>query len=73
MLKLSNILLGSDNPEALVAFYTKVLGPPLMAEGGFTGWGGDGAYLSIGLHSEVHGKNAARPRHLVLRNHRRAG
>jgi len=58
MVKLSNILLGSESPEPLVAFYTKVLGPPTMAEGGFTGWGGDGAYLTIGLHSEVHGKNA---------------
>ena len=58
MLKLNNILLGSDNPEQLVAFYTKVLGPPTMSEGGFTGWGSDGASLAIGFHSEVHGKNS---------------
>ena len=40
MLKLNSILLGSENPEPLVAFYTKILGPPTMEEGGFTGWGG---------------------------------
>ena len=57
MLALKNILLGTENLEPMVAFYTKVLGPPAMSEGGFTGWGGDGAFLTIGLHSEVHGRN----------------
>ncbi|HEV3231493.1 MAG TPA: VOC family protein [Candidatus Dormibacteraeota bacterium] len=57
MLALKNIMLGTDNPEPLVAFYTKVLGAPTMAEGGFTGWGTDGAFLTVGLHSEVHGTN----------------
>ena len=56
MLKFNSILLGTDNPEALVAFYTKVLGAPTMDEGGFTGWGSDAGFLTIGLHSEVHGK-----------------
>jgi catechol 2,3-dioxygenase-like lactoylglutathione lyase family enzyme len=37
MLKFNSILLGTDNPEALVAFYTKVLGAPTMEDGGFTG------------------------------------
>jgi predicted enzyme related to lactoylglutathione lyase len=62
MLTLNNILIGTEDPEPLVAFYTKVLGPPSMQEGGFTGWGGGGASLTIGLHSEVHGKNADPPR-----------
>jgi predicted enzyme related to lactoylglutathione lyase len=56
MLKFNSILLGTDNLEAMVAFYTKVLGAPTMEEGGYTGWGGDGAFLSIGFHSEVQGK-----------------
>jgi predicted enzyme related to lactoylglutathione lyase len=29
-----------------------------MEDGGFTGWGSDGAFLSIGFHSEVHGRSA---------------
>ena len=39
MLKFNSILLGTDNPEAFVAFYTKVLGAPTMDEGGFHGLG----------------------------------
>jgi predicted enzyme related to lactoylglutathione lyase len=58
MLKFSNMLLGTENPEPLVAFYTRVLGKPTMEDGGFTGWGEGGAFLTIGQHSEVHGKNA---------------
>ena len=57
MLKLNSLMIGTDNPEPLVDFYTKVLGPPDMAEGGYTGWGKDGAGFSIGPHSEVHGKS----------------
>ena len=59
MLKFSSLLLGTDNPEPLVAFYTKVLGKPTMEDGGFTGWDTGGAFLSIGQHSEVHGKSTA--------------
>ena len=58
MLKLNSVLLGSENPEPLVAFYNKVLGPPGMEQGGFTGWDVGGAYLTVGFHSEVLGKNA---------------
>jgi len=59
MLKFSNLLIGTENPEPLVDFYKKVLGEPTMEDGGFTGWGEGGGFLSIGQHSYVHGKNAA--------------
>lgn len=62
MLKFSNLLLGTEKPEPLVEFYTKLLGKPTMSEGGFTGWGEDGGFLTIGYHSEVHGKNPDPPR-----------
>jgi predicted enzyme related to lactoylglutathione lyase len=58
LLKFNSLLLGTDNTEPLVAFYTSVLGKPTMEDGGFTGWGEGGAFLTIGQHSEVHGKNA---------------
>ncbi|MEA2683781.1 MAG: hypothetical protein QOK05_2109 [Chloroflexota bacterium] len=59
MLKFNNLMLGTENPEPLVAFYTKVLGKPAMEDGGFTGWGDQGGgFLTIGQHSEVHGQNA---------------
>ncbi|MGH7721221.1 MAG: VOC family protein [Candidatus Dormibacteria bacterium] len=59
MLKLSNVMIGSDDPPRLVDFYTNVLGQPSMTEGGFTGWSLGGCFFSIGEHSEVRGQNAA--------------
>ena len=53
----NNILIGSDNAEALVEYYTKLFGPPQFSEGGFTGWQFGDGFVSIGAHSEVHGKN----------------
>ncbi|MEA2646994.1 MAG: hypothetical protein QOE92_2077 [Chloroflexota bacterium] len=65
MLKFNNMMLGTENLEAMVAFYTKVLGKPMFEDGGFTGWGSpDGGNISIGHHSEVHGK-AAEPARVI--------
>ncbi|MBV8301769.1 MAG: VOC family protein [Candidatus Dormibacteraeota bacterium] len=58
MLKLSTVMIGSDNPQRLVEFYTHVLGEPAMTEGGFTGWNVGGCFFTVGEHSEVHGQNA---------------
>ncbi len=53
----NSILLGSDDPERLVGYYTKLFGEPAMADGGYTGWQlGDG-WFTVGPHSEVKGKN----------------
>jgi predicted enzyme related to lactoylglutathione lyase len=57
MLKMTNLLLGTDNPERLVEFYTKVLGDPAMSDGGYTAWVTGAGALTIGKHSEVHGQN----------------
>jgi len=57
MLKITNLLLGTDNPERLVEFYTKVLGEPTMSDGGYSGWVTGAGMLTIGKHSEVHGQN----------------
>ena len=57
MLKMTSLLLGTDNPERLVEFYTKVLGEPTMSAGGFTSWVTGVGVLTIGQHSEVHGQN----------------
>jgi len=54
----NNILIGSDQPERLVEYYTKLLGPPTMSDGGYTGWMIGRGFVAIGPHSEVHGKNA---------------
>ena len=57
-MNLSSILIGSDQPEVLAAYYTKLFGKPAYQEGGYTGWQLGVSNLSIGPHSEVHGKNA---------------
>jgi predicted enzyme related to lactoylglutathione lyase len=55
---LNSILIGSENPKALAAYYTKIFGPPGWDEGGFTGWQiGDGS-VTVGEHDQVKGKNA---------------
>ena len=54
----NNILIGSANPDALVSYYTKLLGEPAMSDGGYTGWQIGSGFISVGPHSEVSGKNA---------------
>jgi predicted enzyme related to lactoylglutathione lyase len=54
----NSILIGSEDPERLAAFYTKLFGEPTWNDGGYTGWlVGTGA-VSVGPHSEVTGRNA---------------
>ncbi len=53
----NSILIGSDNPERLVEYYTKLLGEPAMRDEGYTGWLLGQGFVSIGAHSEVHGRN----------------
>jgi predicted enzyme related to lactoylglutathione lyase len=54
----NNILIGSENPDRLVEYYTKLFGEPAMADGGYTGWQIGTGFVSVGPHSEVSGKNA---------------
>ena len=54
----NSILIGSDDPQRLVDYYTKVLGEPQMSDGGYTGWQIGNGFVSVGAHSEVKGKNA---------------
>jgi predicted enzyme related to lactoylglutathione lyase len=53
----NNILIGSEDPQRLVDYYTKLLGEPLFSDGGYTGWQIGSGLVSIGAHSEVKGKN----------------
>ena len=53
----NSILIGSEDPARLVEFYTKLLGEPGFSEGGFTGWQIGSGYLTVGPHSEVHGRS----------------
>lgn len=56
---LNSILIGSEDPQRLVAYYTPLFGEPAMAEGGYTGWQIGSGWVTVGPHDQVHGKNAA--------------
>lgn len=56
-MRFSGILIGSDDPARLVEYYTRVLGEPGFDEGGYTGWMFGDAYVTIGAHDKVTGRN----------------
>ena len=53
----TNILIGSENPQQLVEYYTKLFGKPGWDDGGYVGWMIGSGGLTVGPHSEVHGAN----------------
>jgi predicted enzyme related to lactoylglutathione lyase len=55
----NSILIGSEDPKRLVEYYTRIFGQPTMSEGDYTGWLIGSGFVTIGPHSEVHGKNDA--------------
>ena len=54
----NSILIGSDDPQRLADYYTKLFGEPTWNEGGYTGWMIGSGAVTIGPHDQVHGKNA---------------
>lgn len=57
MLNLNTVMINSEDPAALGAFYRKVLGEPGWDDGGYVGWQVGSGSLMIGPHSEVKGQN----------------
>lgn len=56
-MKLNGIMLGSENPQNLADFYTKVLGKPGWQQDDWFGYDAGGTNVMIGPHSEVKGVN----------------
>ncbi len=54
----NSIMIGSENPERLVEYYTKLLGEPAMSDGGYTGWAIGSGWLNVSGHDQVQGRNA---------------
>ena len=55
----NNILIGSEDPQRLVEYYTKLFGEPGMTEeGGYTGWQLGTGTVTVGPHDQVKGPNA---------------
>jgi predicted enzyme related to lactoylglutathione lyase len=54
----NSILIGSEDPQRLVDYYTKLLGDATWNEGGYVGWLIGSGAVTVGPHDQVHGKNA---------------
>ncbi len=55
----NSLLIGSEDPDRLVAFYRKLFGEPGFEDGGYTGWLLGSGAITVGPHSEVKGRNAS--------------
>ena len=44
----NNILIGSDNPKALIDYYTKLFGEPAMADENYSGWVIGSGFVAVG-------------------------
>jgi predicted enzyme related to lactoylglutathione lyase len=53
----NSILIGSEDPQQLVDYYTKLFGEPSMSDGGYTGWQLGSGFVTVGPHDQVKGKN----------------
>jgi predicted enzyme related to lactoylglutathione lyase len=53
----NSILIGSENPERLKEYYTKLFGKPVMDDGGYFGWQLGSGWMTVGPHDQVKGKN----------------
>jgi predicted enzyme related to lactoylglutathione lyase len=53
----NGILIGSEDAPRLARYFTKLFGKPGWDEGGFVGWLIGSGGVTVGPHSEVHGKN----------------
>jgi predicted enzyme related to lactoylglutathione lyase len=58
VMNLNSILIGSENPQRVAGYYTKLFGEPRWNEGGFIGWQIGSGAVTVGPHDEVHGTNA---------------
>jgi predicted enzyme related to lactoylglutathione lyase len=54
----NSILIGSDNPQVLVDYYTKLFGKPGFEDSGYAGWQIGSGSVTVAAHSEVSGKSA---------------
>ena len=54
----NSILIGSEDPQRLADYYTKLFGEPTWSDGGYTGWMIGSGRVSVGPHDQVTGKSA---------------
>jgi len=54
---MNGILIGSEDPQRLRAYYTKLFGEPAWDDGGYFGWRIGSGSVTIGPHDQVKGKS----------------
>ncbi len=57
-MNLNSILIGSEDPQRLAEYYTKLFGEPAWNGGGYIGWQIGSGFVTVGPHDQVSGKNA---------------
>ena len=57
-MNLNSILIGSEDPQRLTDYYTKLFGKPAWEGGSFNGWQIGTGWITVGPHDQVKGKNA---------------
>ena len=58
-MNLNSILIGSEHPERLVDYYTKLFGKPEWNEEGYVGWRVGSGGFTVAAHDQVKGKNTS--------------
>lgn len=56
-MNLNSLMIGSDDPERLAEYYTKLFGDPDWNEGGYIGWQVGSGGFTVSPHDQVQGKN----------------
>jgi predicted enzyme related to lactoylglutathione lyase len=58
-MNLNSIMIGSENPQRLTEYYTKLFGKPTWEDSAFAGWQLGSGSVTVGLHDQVKGKNSS--------------
>jgi predicted enzyme related to lactoylglutathione lyase len=53
----NSILIGSENPQRLTEYYTKLFGEPAWNYEGYVGWMIGSGAVTVGPHDQVKGRN----------------
>lgn len=56
-MNLNSILIGSQDPQRLADYYTKLFGEPAWNQGGYIGWVIGSGAITVGPHDQVSGSN----------------
>jgi predicted enzyme related to lactoylglutathione lyase len=57
-MKLNSILIGSEDPQRLKEYYTRLFGEPAWEGGPYHGWQLGEGFVTVGPHDQVTGKNS---------------